>query len=182
MLDRTKEPGAVGEPLYQDVITVFAEAFAEGKTQFETMPRIIGGRYGLSSKEFTPAMVKAVFDELSEAAAEEPLHHRHSRRRHAHQPRLRSRLLDGEPAHRARTLLRTGFGRHGWRQQELHQDHRRRIPPTTRKATSFTTPRSPEPLTISHLRFGPDPIRSTTSSPRRTSSPATSSASSSAWM
>ncbi len=65
VLDRTKEPGAVGEPLYKDVITVFAEAFAEGKTQFETMPRIIGGRYGLSSKEFTPAMVKAVFDELA---------------------------------------------------------------------------------------------------------------------
>ncbi len=63
VLDRTKEPGASGEPLYQDVIVSFAEAMANG--QLKTMPRIIGGRYGLSSKEFTPAMVKAVFDELS---------------------------------------------------------------------------------------------------------------------
>jgi pyruvate-ferredoxin/flavodoxin oxidoreductase len=57
VLDRTKEPGSTGEPLYQDVLT----AFVEGNG---TMPKVIGGRYGLSSKEFTPAMVKAVFDEL----------------------------------------------------------------------------------------------------------------------
>jgi pyruvate-ferredoxin/flavodoxin oxidoreductase len=63
VLDRTKEPGAAGEPLYQDVITAFAEAVAGGSR--ESMPRIVGGRYGLSSKEFTPAMVKAVFDNLS---------------------------------------------------------------------------------------------------------------------
>ena len=61
VLDRTKEPGSIGEPLYQDVITAFAEAAAANGGK---MPRIIGGRYGLSSKEFTPAMVKAVFDEL----------------------------------------------------------------------------------------------------------------------
>lgn len=63
VLDRTKEIGASGEPLYQDVVTVLAEAVGEGRLQ--TMPRLIGGRYGLSSKEFTPAMVKAVFDELA---------------------------------------------------------------------------------------------------------------------
>lgn len=57
VLDRTKEPGAAGEPLYQDVITAFAEVGV-------LHPRVVGGRYGLSSKEFTPAMVKAVFDEL----------------------------------------------------------------------------------------------------------------------
>ena len=62
VLDRTKEPGSAGEPLYQDVVTAFAEAVANDS--FGGMPRIIGGRYGLSSKEFTPAMVKAVFDEL----------------------------------------------------------------------------------------------------------------------
>ncbi|MCC6333314.1 MAG: pyruvate:ferredoxin (flavodoxin) oxidoreductase [Myxococcales bacterium] len=56
VLDRTKEPGAPGEPLYQDVVTAFAEL---GRPL-----RVVGGRYGLSSKEFTPAMVKAVFDEL----------------------------------------------------------------------------------------------------------------------
>jgi len=56
VLDRTKEPGATGEPLYQDVVTAFAQA--------DRTPRVIGGRYGLSSKEFHPGMAKAVFDEL----------------------------------------------------------------------------------------------------------------------
>ncbi|MGH8636343.1 MAG: pyruvate:ferredoxin (flavodoxin) oxidoreductase [Burkholderiales bacterium] len=66
VLDRTKEPGAAGEPLYQDVVTAFAEAVAGQRR--EPMPRIVGGRYGLSSKEFTPAMVKAVYDNLASAA------------------------------------------------------------------------------------------------------------------
>ena len=63
-LDRTKEPGASGEPLYLDVVTAVVEAVADGNAPFDTVPKIIGGRYGLSSKEFTPAMVKAVYDEL----------------------------------------------------------------------------------------------------------------------
>ena len=63
VLDRTKEPGATGEPLYQDVVTAFAEGVASGRRA--SMPRIVGGRYGLASKEFTPAMVKAVFDNLA---------------------------------------------------------------------------------------------------------------------
>jgi pyruvate-ferredoxin/flavodoxin oxidoreductase len=63
VLDRTKEPGAAGEPLYQDVVTAFAEGVASGDRA--SMPRIVGGRYGLASKEFTPAMVKAVFDNLA---------------------------------------------------------------------------------------------------------------------
>ena len=58
VLDRTKEPGSTGEPLYQDVVTALAESGALAGV------RVVGGRYGLSSKEFTPAMVKAVFDEL----------------------------------------------------------------------------------------------------------------------
>jgi pyruvate-ferredoxin/flavodoxin oxidoreductase len=66
VLDRTKEPGSPGEPLYQDVITTFAE-IPEKDRSARVWPRIVGGRYGLSSKEFTPAMVKAVFDELSAA-------------------------------------------------------------------------------------------------------------------
>jgi pyruvate-ferredoxin/flavodoxin oxidoreductase len=57
VLDRTKEPGSVGEPLYLDVVTAFVE-------MGESMPTVVGGRYGLSSKEFTPAMVKGIFDEL----------------------------------------------------------------------------------------------------------------------
>ncbi len=62
VLDRTKEPGCIGEPLLQDIVTALAGAVANG--QRATMPRIIGGRYGLSSKDFTPAMAKAAFDEL----------------------------------------------------------------------------------------------------------------------
>ncbi|HYJ45161.1 MAG TPA: pyruvate:ferredoxin (flavodoxin) oxidoreductase, partial [Pyrinomonadaceae bacterium] len=72
VLDRTKEPGGAGEPLYQDVVTAFSEAIASGRTPFTAMPRIMGGRYGLASKEFTPAMVLAVFDE---AAKESPKNH-----------------------------------------------------------------------------------------------------------
>ncbi|MCF7811103.1 pyruvate:ferredoxin (flavodoxin) oxidoreductase, partial [bacterium] len=66
VLDRTKEPGAEGEPLYKDVVTAISEVMADGNG-FAAFPKIIGGRYGLSSKEFTPAMVKAVFDELSKS-------------------------------------------------------------------------------------------------------------------
>ena len=62
VLDRTKEPGAAGEPMYQDVMVSFMEAATSGEV--DSIPKIIGGRYGLSSKEFTPAMVKAVFDNL----------------------------------------------------------------------------------------------------------------------
>jgi pyruvate-ferredoxin/flavodoxin oxidoreductase len=65
VLDRTKEPGGIGEPLYQDVVTAISESMAGGKAPFATLPRIIGGRYGLASKEFTPAMVKGLFDEMS---------------------------------------------------------------------------------------------------------------------
>ncbi len=64
VLDRTKEPGAEGEPLYKDVVTALSELFAAGKAPMDKFPAIIGGRYGLSSKEFNPPMVKAVFDEL----------------------------------------------------------------------------------------------------------------------
>ncbi len=67
VLDRTKEPGSVGEPLYQDVITALHEAKGQGESGFQRMPQVIGGRYGLSSKEFTPAMVCAIFDNLGKS-------------------------------------------------------------------------------------------------------------------
>ncbi|MEA2202626.1 MAG: pyruvate-ferredoxin/flavodoxin oxidoreductase [Solirubrobacteraceae bacterium] len=79
VLDRTKEPGGAGEPLYQDVVTAISEAWQkparkqgllalpDGRAS-DTMPRVIGGRYGLGSKEFTPAMVKGVFDEMAKSA------------------------------------------------------------------------------------------------------------------
>jgi pyruvate-ferredoxin/flavodoxin oxidoreductase len=65
VLDRTKEPGAAGEPLYQDCMVAVLEGMANGWGRLKTPPKIVGGRYGLSSKEFTPAMVKAVFDNLA---------------------------------------------------------------------------------------------------------------------
>ncbi len=67
VLDRTKEPGSDGEPLYKDVVTAISEGLATGTTTFKQKPVIIGGRYGLASKEFTPAMVKAVLDELKQS-------------------------------------------------------------------------------------------------------------------
>ncbi|MBK1644823.1 pyruvate:ferredoxin (flavodoxin) oxidoreductase [Thiocapsa imhoffii] len=70
VLDRCKEPGADGEPLYKDVITALARSLSLG--QRTSMPRVIGGRYGLSSKEFTPAMVKSIFDELTQPAPHNP--------------------------------------------------------------------------------------------------------------
>jgi len=72
VLDRCKEAGSIGEPLYQDVLTVLNEANAAGTLPTQAMPRVIGGRYGLSSKEFTPAMVKGVLDE---SAKDKPKNH-----------------------------------------------------------------------------------------------------------
>lgn len=72
VLDRTKEPGAPGEPLYLDVVNAMWENQSVGGSKFNTVPKIVGGRYGLSSKEFTPAMVKAIFDNLK---LEKPKNH-----------------------------------------------------------------------------------------------------------
>jgi len=71
-LDRTKEPGALGEPLYQDVRTAIGEVMGSGKAPFAKYPKIVGGRYGLGSKEFSPQMVKGIFDNL---ALETPKNH-----------------------------------------------------------------------------------------------------------
>ncbi|HRG41264.1 MAG TPA: pyruvate:ferredoxin (flavodoxin) oxidoreductase [Saprospiraceae bacterium] len=70
VLDRTKESGASGEPMYQDLMITIMENF--GNSGIPAMPKIIGGRYGLSSKEFTPAMVKSIYDELKK---EKPKNH-----------------------------------------------------------------------------------------------------------
>jgi pyruvate-ferredoxin/flavodoxin oxidoreductase len=67
VLDRTKEPGAVGDPMYLEVLAALREAADEGLTSFATAPKVVGGRYGLSSKEFDPPMVKAVLANLSES-------------------------------------------------------------------------------------------------------------------
>jgi len=69
VLDRTKEPGSLGEPLYEDVRTSIGEAMGEGVATFKEYPVVVGGRYGLGSAEFTPAMIKGVFDNLSAGKA-----------------------------------------------------------------------------------------------------------------
>ena len=68
VLDRTKEPGAIGEPLYLDVRAAFDEALDQGNSGSPERLKIVGGRYGLGSKEFTPAMARAVFENLSRPA------------------------------------------------------------------------------------------------------------------
>ena len=66
VLDRTKEPGADGEPLYKDVLSALAQDYNSGSARFSVFPKVVGGRYGLSSKEFTPGMIKAIYDELNQ--------------------------------------------------------------------------------------------------------------------
>jgi len=157
VLDRTKEPGADGEPLYKDVLATLAQAAADGRA----MPRVIGGRYGLASKEFTPAMVKAVFDELAK-----PL------------PRRQFTVgilddvshlsLDWDPDFRteaARNLQHAVF----W---GLGADGTVSANKNSIKIIGETTPlhaqgyfvydsKKSGAVTASHLRFGPEPIRST---------------------
>jgi len=72
VMDRTKEPGSTGEPLYLDVVTSISETMADGTAPFSSTPKIIGGRYGLSSKEFSAGMVKGVYDEM---AKDKPKNH-----------------------------------------------------------------------------------------------------------
>ncbi len=117
VLDRTKEPGATGEPLYTEVLTALVEA--------DLRKKVIGGRYGLASKEFTPAMAKGVLRRAGQAETEEPFHHRHRGRRQPHQPGLRPRVFDRSRRDGARAVLRAGRGWNRRRQQELDQDHRR---------------------------------------------------------
>jgi pyruvate/2-oxoacid:ferredoxin oxidoreductase alpha subunit len=124
-LDRCREPGAVGEPLFQDVVAALAEERARGGARREIEPVTIGGRYGLASKEFTPAMVKAVYDELR---AETP------KRRFTVgvtddvgglSLARRRGFRFGRGGRVPRRLRRPRRGRDGRRQQEFGQDHRR---------------------------------------------------------
>ena len=126
VLDRTKEPGAVGEPLYLELVSALTEAMDGDDAPFAAMPRVIGGRYGLASKEMTPSMVKPVFDEL---AAAKPKRHFtlgiYDDVTHLSLPIDRGFTL---PAPRRRgpgPVLRPRLGRHRRREQELGQDHRR---------------------------------------------------------
>jgi pyruvate-ferredoxin/flavodoxin oxidoreductase len=158
VLDRTKEPGSAGEPMYQDVLTAYMEQrAANGST---SIPRIVGGRYGLSSKEFTPAMVKAVFDELKKS---QPKNHftvgiqddvTHTSLEYdsdfsTEDPRTVRALFyglgsDGTVGANKNSIKIIGKGTDNFAQGYFVYD--------SKKAGA---------VTVSHLRFGPDPIRST---------------------
>ncbi len=159
VLDRTKEPGASGEPLYKDVITALARDHTDGG-RFAELPRVVGGRYGLSSKEFTPGMVKAVFDELS-------------------QPRPRNGFTVGIHDDVTHTSLEWDPRFHTGSMEELFQGvfyglgsdgtvsaNKNSIKIIGESSQLHTQgyfvydSRKAGAVTISHLRFGPRPIRS----------------------
>ena len=159
ILDRTKEPGAVGEPMYSEIVTALAETTGGGV--HGRAPRVvIGGRYGLSSKEFTPAMVKALFDEL---LRESPKNHftvginddvTHTSLRYdptfsTEKPQTIRALFyglgsDGTVGANKNSIKIIGENTSNYAQGYFVYD--------SKKAGS---------VTVSHLRFGPDPIRST---------------------
>ncbi len=161
VLDRSKEPGADGEALYKDVVTAIARHITTGGGHFPEFPQVVGGRYGLGSKEFTPAMVKGVFDELNAA---EPANgftvgiiddlSNHSL---AWDPAFRTDAAakamcavffglgsDGTVSANKNTIKIIGGETDAYAQGYFVYD--------SKKAGAVTT---------SHLRFGPEPIRST---------------------
>ncbi|MCB9770143.1 MAG: pyruvate:ferredoxin (flavodoxin) oxidoreductase [Candidatus Omnitrophica bacterium] len=159
VLDRTKEPGATGEPMYQDVISALAEAAVDGLSSFVKQPRVIGGRFGLSSKEFTPAMVKAVFDNL---AADKPKNHFTVGIEDdiSHTSLDYDESFSIEPDNVVRAMF-YGLGADGTvganknSVKIIGED-------TDNYATGYFVYDSKKAgaVTISHLRFGPKPIRS----------------------
>ncbi len=160
VLDRTKEPGAIGEPLYKDVIAAIREAADAGELALEAgEPLIVGGRYGLSSKEFTPAMVKGVFDELGK---DKPMRHFTvgimddvTRLSIAY-----DESFDIEPDDVRRSVF-FGLGADG-----TVGANKNSIKIIGEETTNFAQgyfvydSKKSGAITISHLRFGPRPIRS----------------------
>ena len=158
VLDRCKEPGSDGEPLYKDVINAYAEAFTRGAIGH--MPRISGGRYGLSSKEFTPAMVKGVFDELKQ---EQP---KHPFTVGIHDDVTHS-SLPWEPAYRpASTRGVTSCIFYGLGADGTVSANKNSIKIIGEQTDNFAQgyfqydSKKSGAVTISHLRFGPRPIHS----------------------
>ncbi|MCX5971530.1 MAG: pyruvate:ferredoxin (flavodoxin) oxidoreductase [Coprothermobacterota bacterium] len=160
VLDRTKEPGSIGEPLYLDVLSAIAEATEAGQVPFPAKPSVIGGRYGLSSKEFTPAMVKAVFDEL---AKEQPKNHFTI----GIQEDVTHSSLPYDPSFSTedpRTLrcLFYGLGSDGT--VSANKNSIKIIGLETENFAQgfyFYDSKKAGTVTVSHLRFGPKPIHST---------------------
>src|SRR5512142_1688513 len=159
VLDRTKEPGALGEPLYQDVVTALREAEQAHIDRFHHQLTVIGGRYGLSSKEFTPAMVKAVYDELKAARP----------KRHftvginddvSHTSLKVDPTFDIEQGDVVRALF-YGLGAHGT--VGANKNSIKIIgedTPNFAQGYFVYDSKKSGTVTVSHLRFGPRPIRS----------------------
>jgi len=160
VLDRTKEPGAAGEPLYVDVVAAVSEALASGQAPFRSLPRILGGRYGLSSKEFTPAMVKAVFDN---AAADKPQNHFTV----GIADDVTHTSLDYDPEFSTedpKTVRALFFGLGADGTVSANKNSIKIIGEETESyAQGYFVYDSKKAgaITVSHLRFGPKPIRST---------------------
>jgi len=159
-LDRTKEPGSIGEPLYTDIVTAIQEGIAEGIAPFKKTPKIIGGRYGLSSKEFTPAMVKGIFEEMKK---EVPKNHFTIGIEDdvTHTSVSYDPDFSIEPADRTRAVF-YGLGSDG-----TVGANKNSIKIIGEETDNFAQgyfvydSRKAGSLTISHLRFGPTPIHST---------------------
>jgi pyruvate-ferredoxin/flavodoxin oxidoreductase len=160
VLDRTKEPGTQGEPLYLDVMTAIAEAVAIGTAPFAGMPRVTGGRYAVGGKEFTPAMAKGVFDELKQASPKPHftvgIEDDVTNLSLAYDP-----SFDTEPADVVRALF-WGLGADGT--VGANKNSIKIIgEETDNYAQGFFCYDSKKSgsYTVSHLRFGPKPINST---------------------
>jgi pyruvate-ferredoxin/flavodoxin oxidoreductase len=159
-LDRTKEPGADGEPLYKDVLAAFAERHAIGELPFAELPRVIGGRYGLSSKDFTPAMMKAVFDNLAQP---QPKNHFTIGIRED----ITNSSLDFDPdfVTEGTDVVRAMF--YGLGADGTVGANKNSIKIIGEETDNFAQgyfvydSRKAGSVTVSHLRFGPRPIRST---------------------
>jgi pyruvate-ferredoxin/flavodoxin oxidoreductase len=161
VLDRTKEAGADGEPLYKDVVTAIMDAWSRGDFPGETLPRVVGGRYGLGSKEFTPAMAAGVFAELA----------RPSPKNHftvGIVDDLTRSSIDFDPAFRpvgqdgVTRCVFFGLGSDGT--VSANKNSIKIIGESTDNyAQGYFQYDSKKAgaVTISHLRFGPSPIRST---------------------
>ncbi len=160
VLDRTKEPGSAGEPLYQDVVTALSQAVSDGSAPMDAMPRVIGGRYGLSSKEFTPAMVHAVLEELRSDTPKGPF-------TVGIKDDVTQLSLDFDPDLdiEPETVTRAVFW--GLGSDGTVGANKNSIKIIGEETDAFAQgyfvydSKKAGARTISHLRFGPDPIRST---------------------
>lgn len=160
VLDRTKEPGADGEPLFKDVLVALAEDAASDNPRFATLPKVIGGRYGLGSKEFTPAMVAAVFAACDEALPRRRftvgIHDDVTRLSLSFDPSFRTAA-----AHANFAAVFYGLGSDGT--VSANKNSIKIIGDETElyaQGYFVYDSKKSGAMTVSHLRFGPQPIRS----------------------